>query len=106
MLLIADPLAQPEFWSLAFAGRPSFHFWDGEDQAVTYNPATGDTHLIDLLALELLELLGQSAGPLEQIAARMAGVFDTQVEPAQIAERIESTLLQLQDAGLVTSSAA
>jgi len=57
-------------WRLVPGQRLQYRCWDGE--CVLYNDLSGDTHLLDELALALLEEL--QAGP--RSTARLAAAFE------------------------------
>ena len=57
-------------WRLASGQSLQYRCWDGE--CVLYNDLSGDTHLLDELALALLEEL--QAGP--RCTARLAAAFE------------------------------
>ncbi|APW38584.1 hypothetical protein RD110_16415 [Rhodoferax koreense] len=89
-------------WSRAGSGEHVYREWPDEDHAVVYDAASGSTHLVELLGMEVLQLLESSPRTPAEIAEVLAARFDEQDGPA-IVEYIKTTLLQLQDAGLVVS---
>lgn len=91
------------FWSSISAENLIFRTWSGEDVSVVYNCISGDTHLIEELALHLLKLVGVSPLSTETLALGLADFF-VQNDQNRIREFIESTLLQLETAGLVFST--
>jgi PqqD family protein of HPr-rel-A system len=44
--------------------------WVGEDEGVVFNGASGDLHLLNQTALEVLEHLFETAATLDELAAR------------------------------------
>jgi PqqD family protein of HPr-rel-A system len=63
-------------WRLAPGQRLQYRCWDGE--CVLYNDLSGDTHLLDELALALLAQLQATPRSAEQLAA----AFDLDSDPA------------------------
>ena len=59
----------PTSWRLAPGQHLLHRCWDGE--CVLYNDLTGDTHLVDEFALELLELLRAAPMPATQLAVAL-----------------------------------
>ena len=91
------------FWTLASPSRISIQSWADDELAVVFDKVTGDTHLVDLSAVGILELLEISPHSLEGIAQALAGWF-SESDPTKISEFISSTLLHLQDIGLVVDT--
>ena len=44
--------------------------WPGEDEGVVFNCASGDLHLLNQTALEVLEHLSETPSTLDELAAR------------------------------------
>ncbi len=44
--------------------------WVGEDEGVVFNSASGDLHLLNQTALEVLEHLSETPATLDELAAR------------------------------------
>ena len=70
---------------------------------MVYNAATGDTHLISSVDVELLQRLSKSPCTTEVLACELAGLF-SESEHSVVMEYLEATLLQLHVVGLVTVS--
>jgi len=92
-------------WSCAGRDRLLVRSWSGEE-GVVYDTLSGDTHLLEPLALELLQQLARgvprSAGVLLDELADL--IEDTAPESALAA--IEQSLESMRRAGLVVASAA
>ena len=72
--------------------------WEG-DAAVVYNIASGDTHVVDSLAMELLRMLAQdSRASAESMLSELRAIYGGEV-PA----RVERSLGRLQELGLVAA---
>jgi len=89
-------------WSRASDGFFHSRSWDDSGFAVVYCPASGDTHLLESLSLDLLNLIPS----LPQTAESLAVAFSPFV-PADdhddIREFVELTLLKFSEVGLVVS---
>ncbi len=92
-------------WSCAGRDRLLVRSWSGEE-GVVYDTLSGDTHLLEPLALELLQQLApgvpRSARALLDELADL--IEDTAPESALAA--IEQSLESMRRAGLVVASAA
>lgn len=84
-------------WRVVPGQSLAFREWDGE--AVLYNDLSGNTHLLDGAAIDVLQAL--RAGPLDAtgLAARLAGHFDTDTD--ELAVVIEEMLASLAGLDLV-----
>ena len=72
--------------------------WEG-DAAVVYDIASGDTHVVDALAMELLRMLAQDAqASAESFLSELRAIYGGEV-PA----RVERSLGQLQELGLMAA---
>jgi PqqD family protein of HPr-rel-A system len=90
-------------WVIATAGEFLFHLWDHDDCLVGYCQATGQTHLFEPPGREIIKLLEQSPHSLEMLAAKLADLFESDHQ-GEIVKFIESTMLQLKEAGAVQVS--
>jgi PqqD family protein of HPr-rel-A system len=79
--------------------------WEDEDcLTVVYDIRTGDTHLVEDVAMALLGLIRQSPLDVETLAAQLVDFF-LEDDPQRIQEFVGATLLQLKALGLVTDAA-
>jgi PqqD family protein of HPr-rel-A system len=90
-------------WSTVSPARLSFASWDDDDLAVVYDKVTGDTHLIESSAIEILRLIEKSPASAEAIAQELADLFSAD-DQDKLPQFISATLLQLRDLGLVTDT--
>lgn len=90
-------------WSTVSPGRLTFASWDEDDLAVAYDKVTGDTHLIQISAIEILRLVEKSPASAEAIAQELAELFSAD-DQYKLPEFISATLLQLRDIGLITDA--
>ncbi|CAN5867208.1 hypothetical protein BH11PSE12_BH11PSE12_06700 [soil metagenome] len=96
-------------WSLTSRGRLHFRSWDDDDISVVYNELSGDTHLVDALGVDLLQLLSHCAYSIDVMVLKLAEVYavndeiadDVDADRTTLKAYIVATLLQLQDAGLL-----
>jgi PqqD family protein of HPr-rel-A system len=79
-----------------------FKEWEADD-TVVYDTASGDTHVVDAVSIELLNLLRQNPGlSTESLVADLRKVFDAELD-AEIAARVECGLARLQRIGLIAA---
>jgi len=84
--------------------EPSARFlcrsWD--DEAVVYDTLTGDTHLLEPLAAELMTHLRQGEHTLQDTAQHLSDCFFFPVED-DILDIVESTLKRLESIGIAVA---
>ena len=86
-------------WFPFFENDLRYHCWG--DEAVVFNPFTGETHQVGLFAIELLSSLDPGQGlALDDIYARLADVF-VDFGPDESRQMIEGALSQLEAHSLV-----
>ncbi len=91
-------------WSSIPAEQIRIRSWDDEDGLVAvYDTRTGDTHLVEDVAITLLAMIRQSPLGVEALADQLAGYFHATDHEA-IQKFVGATLLQLRDLGLVTET--
>jgi PqqD family protein of HPr-rel-A system len=92
-----SPVSDAE-WELAEGCRLHWISWD--DEYVVFDEGSGDTHLLDFLAFEVLKVLEQSSGSeqalVERVVARLGLDPDIDLE-----RRIREAIAKFRDAGLV-----
>lgn len=95
--------ASAGIWHACDETRAGVRSWEGESSAVFYSAHSGDTHLIDALAVELHELL--SARPMSepQILLALADVVEPGCE-MEAASELHEHLLRLKGFGLLRES--
>jgi PqqD family protein of HPr-rel-A system len=91
-------------WRLRPGQRLRSRSWDGED-FVLYNNLSGDTHLLDAAAIEILSVLRRGAATTAGLAAALQLGDGAPGEPEQLAE-LEALLGQLRAMALVDAQAA
>ncbi len=65
-----------------------------------FDAVTGDTHLLDHSAIEILQSLEKGSASVESLAEQLTERFST-ADQQQIPDFITTSLLQLRDIGLV-----
>lgn len=85
-------------WELAEGSRLHWICWD--DEYVVFDEGSGDTHLLDLLAAEVLKVLEQGPGAEPALVERVAARLD--IEPdAELERRIGEAIQKFRAVGLV-----
>lgn len=101
MSLPAQAAVAGERWCLRRAGALHIKTWD-EDESVVYDAVSGDTHLVDPLALVILQELERTTEcAVHQLVQRLRDKCEVQSD-GEIAARIEQCLHGLNRIGLVT----
>ena len=89
-------------WSFFRGDRFRLKEWD--DDAVVYDIISGDTHVVEPLAMELLQLLRErSSGTSAELVAEVLGLFQGESR-TEVSVSVGETLLRLQQLGLVVGS--
>ncbi|MCX2860312.1 HPr-rel-A system PqqD family peptide chaperone [Paucibacter sp. PLA-PC-4] len=75
-------------------------YWDGDIGGVVFNQVSGDTHFLDALAFELLELADSQTLEIEALSRLL--FEDTQaLQDGEAHSRVHSALRHLQALGLL-----
>lgn len=82
-------------WYACLEHRFRFKEW-GEEGTVVYDIASGDTHVLDALAMELLRMLTQEAdrGP-QSLRDELCAIYGGEVPPS-----VQRSLARLEELGL------
>ncbi|WAC73847.1 HPr-rel-A system PqqD family peptide chaperone [Roseateles sp. SL47] len=95
-------------WRCAHRLNEVLRAWEGEQHAVFFNPASGDTHLVAALGAQLAEWL--SAAPLTrtQLLHRLTHEvdWDEQPDPDALADLLDLHLRRLVDIELLLEEPA
>ena len=75
------------------------------DEYVVYNPSTGETHLLDLFAGEILKLVEQEPGSVNDLVQRVVVALDVG-ETADLASTVRELIARFDQLGLIESAAA
>ena len=87
-------------WTLACPSRVSIKSWADDELGLVFDAVTGDTHLLDHSAIEILQSLEKGSASAESLAEQLADRF-LHADLRQISDFITTSLLQLRDIGLV-----
>lgn len=87
-------------WQVVDAAELSWRFWD--DQFIVFNPASGDTHLLNPLAGEALQRLQQGPADVPELARHAASNLGLAPDEL-LSQEIETLLDELDELGLVES---
>ena len=68
-------------WQLTSVSELEFKTW--EDGTVVYDKCSGDTHLVDALSLEIIEILSNETVTTEQIISQLSQSFEIEVSQIQ-----------------------
>ncbi|CAN5167217.1 hypothetical protein BH11PSE9_BH11PSE9_24760 [soil metagenome] len=105
--------ANATLWSGCAEGRLRIKEWpedDSDGEAVVYDLANGDTHAVEPLMLELLHMLALGAPrSTESLTMEMCALFEAEAGTALadgVASRVDHSLVQLQELGLITGRLA
>jgi len=76
------------------------HQWDGEQLVVVFQPASGDTHLLDALSAEVLRLLTDAPQSAVWVWQRLLERTGLSAEEFPLA-RLQTVLAQLEQLDLI-----
>jgi PqqD family protein of HPr-rel-A system len=85
-------------WQLAEGCRLHWKAWD--DEFVVFDEGSGDTHLLDPLAAEVLKVLEESPGKVSELARRVVARLDLAPD-TDLSERVSELVERFVAAGLV-----
>ena len=89
-------------WRLISSDPLVWKSWD-DDEHVVYHPGTGDTHILNDVAAELLFSLDEVSLSCEELAVRCADAFGITSDEA-FQRQIQTTLDQFDDLGLIETA--
>ena len=73
-------------------------YWEGD--YVVYNPLSGSTHVLDIVAGEVLTTIVAGHWQLSEVCQRVADFLDVPND-ASVAESVGEVLAQLEELGLI-----
>jgi PqqD family protein of HPr-rel-A system len=88
-------------WRLCSTEPLSWRVWDG-DYAL-FDPATGQTHLLDVLAAETLKALSAPSSP-QELVDRLSRAMDIAAN-RDLVELVDSLIVRFEAMGLIEPSA-
>lgn len=90
---------QEPLWRI---GRPADIGWrDWDGLGAVYDDGTGDTHLVDALAIEMLELLARQPLSVARMADQLADAFPASMDRDTACALLDRHLHSLMDFGLL-----
>jgi len=92
----------PAYWQLIRADALRVREWD--DAGVIYDAVSGNTHLIDALGLELLDLLRQRPWTLDELATELHDTLPEDLDGEAAQRRLRLKLEQLARLDLVATA--
>ena len=88
-----------KLWSPRFSDGTHIRMWDDDDCGIVYDALSGDTHLLQPLALELMHCLLAAPSDAAGLARAVGGLLTDDAQ-AEMLAMIEASLARLQDIGL------
>ena len=88
-------------WRLAAPAKPQIRDWDGD--YVVYNPLSGDTHILSIVAGEVLKLISAAPLSVSQVRQHIAAFLQVP-DDDRIATHVGSILANLDEMGLIELS--
>jgi PqqD family protein of HPr-rel-A system len=73
---------------------------DWDDEVVIYHPESGDTHLLNPAAVEMLQVLEQGPASAKALGEHIASRFNVPLD-GKLRDQVEETLAGLSRVGLV-----
>ena len=98
MIPSASPDSSKANWRLAEGCRLHWKVWD--DEFVIFDEGSGDTHLLDPLAAEVLKVLEESPGEVSGLARRIVARLDLAPD-SDLTERVRELVERFVALGLV-----
>ncbi|WP_422010491.1 HPr-rel-A system PqqD family peptide chaperone [Roseateles sp.] len=88
--------------SLWMIGRPADITWrDWDGLGAVYDDGSGDTHLVDVLAIEILDLLARQPRSVVQLVEQLADAIPDLMDRETAFALLERHVRSLKDFGLV-----
>jgi PqqD family protein of HPr-rel-A system len=85
-------------WRIWSGGEIAFRYWDGD--YVVYNSLTGSTHVLDVVAGEVLEAIRAGRGQGSELCRCVADFLEVPNDAA-VADNVRKILAQLDEFGLI-----
>ncbi len=85
---------------------PCYHHFrmrEWEDESFLFSPATGDTHVLNALSIEILKLLSQRRLSADELANELPEAFGS-IEPSLKRDHLNEYLEQFEAIGLIVFS--
>ena len=88
-------------WRLTNTNNIEWAEWENDDEAVLYINNTGQTILVSLLCISMLELFHNRKQSLNSLVKYISDSIDENVETSELQSSIQITLQQLQQFGAI-----
>ena len=85
-------------WQVSEGSRLLWKSWD--DEYVVFDDGSGYTHVLDLVAGEVLKVLEEAPADPSQLTRRVASRLDLTPDP-KLVGRVQETIRKFQEVGLV-----
>jgi PqqD family protein of HPr-rel-A system len=85
-------------WRIWSGGEIALRYWDGD--YVVYNSLTGNTHVLDTVAGEVLNAIRAGRGQWSELCRSVADFLDVPNDAA-VADNVRKILAQLDELGLI-----
>jgi len=85
-------------WKIWGGRELALRYWDGD--YVVYNPLNGSTHVLDIVAGEVLKAINAGRGQRSELCRLVAEFLDVRND-ASVADHVREILAQLDDLGLI-----
>jgi PqqD family protein of HPr-rel-A system len=90
---------QESLWMIGRLADITWRDWDG--LGAVYDDGSGDTHLVDVLAIEILDLLARQPRSVGQLVEQLAEAIPELMDRETALALLERHLRSLKDFGLV-----
>lgn len=92
-------------WRCVARAQELLRCWDGEQHAVFFDPASGDTHLVSTLAGLLVDVVGDGSMDFEALLLELQDSLEL-AEDQALSSTLRTHLQRLTDIGLLQEVAA
>lgn len=90
-------------WRVPVEGTLPLRYWDGD--YVVYNPLTGDTHVLDIVAGEVLKVIMAAPTTSRELCQHVADFLEVPND-VRTAENVDAVLATLDELGLIEPTEA
>lgn len=85
-------------WRIPVEGTLPLRYWNGD--YVVYNPLTGNTHVLDIVAGEVLQVIMAAPTTSRELCRHVAAFLEIP-DDARTAENVDGVLVTLDELGLI-----
>jgi PqqD family protein of HPr-rel-A system len=97
-----DYVIHDVIWQPALTGRTRLKMWDDDDTGVLYDVVSGDTHVLDPLAMEVLRLLFDRPSGMADLCRHLQAL-SPELDQARLPLLVSRVLARLHTHGLISS---